>query len=66
VHTGQRRRLWLPAETLVGLENQSVAIRDGGFMENWAAIPTGRKWPLWKAFHNGHYGKMLFMESFVL
>jgi hypothetical protein len=23
------------------------------------------KWPLWKAFHNGHHGKMLFMESGV-
>jgi hypothetical protein len=23
------------------------------------------RWPLWKAFHNGHHGKMLFMESAV-
>jgi hypothetical protein len=23
------------------------------------------KWPLWKYFHNGHHGKMVFMESSV-
>jgi len=27
------------------------------------ATTNGRNWPLWKAFHNGHYGKLFFMES---
>jgi hypothetical protein len=34
-------------------------------VENWTSTLTVRNWPLWKAFHNGHHGKMLFMESAV-
>jgi hypothetical protein len=33
------------------------------FREISTMPPTVSSWPLWKAFHNGHYEKILFMES---